>query len=279
MRLTDQSTWKAEGYRAAYGTPRPAALAALALPPGPMPAWRGGRPLKRWRYVAAFNEELMVCAAVVRIGPARQVFWAVWDRTERALRERTRRGGAHVHVEEGAVRVSEAGIELALDENEGIETVCPSGAQYAWTRKQGGISARGTVLSRPFEGRAIVDDTAGYHQRHTSWFWSAGVGEAADGTPVAWNLVQGINDPPRGSERTVWVGGEAREPGPVTFAADLSAVGDLRFTEEARRARNENLLLVRSRYAQPFGSFAGTLPDGTPLRAGLGVMERHDVRW
>jgi hypothetical protein len=244
-----------------------------------MPAWRGRRALKRWRYVAAFSQELMVCAAIVRIGPARQVFWAVWDREERALRERTRRRGAHVELGAGAVVVPEAGIDLGLEEVEGIETVCPDGAQYAWTRKQGGIAARGTVLDRPFEGRAVVDDTAGYYARDTSWFWSAGVGDAVDGTPVAWNLVQGINDPPSGSERTVWVGDEAREPPPVAFAPDLSSVGDLRFAEEARRARDENLLLVRSRYEQPFGSFTGTLPDGTQLRAGLGVMERHEVRW
>jgi hypothetical protein len=203
----------------------------------------------------------------------------VWDRGERALRERTRRGGAHVELGDGAVVVPEAGIELALDEAAGVETVCPNGAQYAWTRKQGGIAARGTVLGRPFEGRAIVDDTAGYHARRTSWFWSAGVGHTANGTPVAWNLVEGVNDPPHGSERTVWIGEDALEPPPVTFAPDLSAVGELRFTEEARRARDENLLLVRSRYAQPFGSFLGTLPDGTELHAGLGVMERHDVRW
>jgi hypothetical protein len=276
LRLTRQST---QGYRDRYGAPRPPSLANLALPPGAMRAWRGGRPLKRWRYVGAFSEELMLCAAEVRIGPARQVFWAVWDRHARVLRGRTLRRAGAVALPAGAVRVSEAQIELELDEEDGVETICPSGRQYAWTRKQGGIAARGTVLGRAFDGRAIVDDSAGYHARHTAWHWSAGVGDAADGTPVAWNLVEGINDPPRGSERTVWVAGEPVEPPPVAFAPDLSSVGELRFTEEARRERRENLLLVRSRYVQPFGTFAGLLPDGTELRAGHGVMERHAVRW
>jgi hypothetical protein len=244
-----------------------------------MPSWRGGRPLKRWRYVAAFAPELMLCAAEVRIGPARQVFWAVWDREARVLHGRTRRGGRAVALPEGGLRVAEASIDLTLDEEDGVETVWPSGRQHAWTRKQGGIAARGTVLGRPFAGRAIVDDSAGYHARRTAWFWSAGVGEAADGAAVAWNLVEGLADPPRGSERTVWVDGGPREPPPVTFAPDLSAVGDLRFAEETRRERNENLVLVRSRYVQPFGTFSGTLPDGTALRSGLGVMERHVVRW
>jgi hypothetical protein len=279
LRLTRQSTYETEGYRARYGSPRPPAIAALPLPPGPMPSWRGGRPLKRWRYVAAFAPELMLCAAEVRIGPARQAFWAVWDRDAHVLHGRTRRAGRMVALPDGRVRVPEASVDLTLEEEDGVETVCPSGRQYAWTRKQGGIAARGTVLGRPFAGRAIVDDSAGYHARRTAWFWSAGVGNAADGAPVAWNLVEGMNDPAGGSERTVWVDGEPREPPPVAFAADLSAVGELRFAEEARRERDENLLLVRSRYVQPFGTFSGTLPDGTPLGSGLGVMERHVVRW
>jgi hypothetical protein len=53
----------------------------------------------------------------------------------------------------------------------------------------------------------------------------------------------------------------------------------LRFTAEAVRERRENLLLVRSRYRQPFGSFAGQLPGGVEVARGYGVMEAHDVWW
>src|SRR5690349_7942205 len=49
-----------------------------------------GRPLKRWRWVGIFDEELMACAAQVRIGPARQSFWALYAPGAGALRERTR---------------------------------------------------------------------------------------------------------------------------------------------------------------------------------------------
>ena len=41
-----------------------------------MSLFRGRRPLKRWRYVGVFCEELMACAALVQVGPARQTFWA-----------------------------------------------------------------------------------------------------------------------------------------------------------------------------------------------------------
>jgi hypothetical protein len=132
---------------------------------------------------------------------------------------------------------------------------------------------------RAIDARAIVDESAGYHDRHTSWRWSAGVGVAEDGTPVAWNLVDGIHDAPGASERRVWRDGEAVEVDPVEFAPDLSRVAGMSFTPWAERSENLNLLVVRSRYRQPFGSFNGRLPDGTRLREGYGVMEEHDALW
>jgi Protein of unknown function (DUF2804) len=273
-------------YRGEFGAPRPAELGALALPPAPMPARRRWRPLKAWRYVGVFGPELMICVAAARIGPARQSFWAVWDRTDRTLYERTSFGRGGVTLPPGRVQVSAGGLRLslALQENAGVETVCHSGAQYAWTRKQGGIRASGTLVmpdgrGRVIDGRAIVDDTAAYYQRHTCWRWSAGVGTAVDGRPLAWNLVDGVNDPVVSSERTVWVDGRPAEAGPVRFATDLSAVGDLRFDAEATRQHRQNLGIVRSRYRQPFGTFSGRLPTGPQLACGYGVMEEHDVWW
>ena len=42
---------------------------------------------------------------------------------------------------------------------------------------------------------------------------------------------------------------------------------------------SQNLVLVRSRYRQPFGTFSGTLPGGIALGQGYGVMEDHDAWW
>ena len=69
------------------------------------------------------------------------------------------------------------------------------------------------------DAAGLVDESAGYHARHTAWRWSAGVGVAESGEPVAWNLVAGLHDAPAASERTVWVAGEPREVGPVRFGA------------------------------------------------------------
>ena len=273
-------------FRGRFGAPRASALDGLPLPPASMPSHHGSRPLKAWRYVGVFAPELMVCAAVVRVGPARQCFWAVWDRQRRRLYEQTRLARRTVSLGPGSVRVHDGAIslELELSESAGIESVCRSGASYAWTRKQGGIEAHGTVsidgVRRALQGRAVVDDTAAYYERHTSWRWSAGVGLHSDGRPVAWNLVDGVNDPPRDSERTVWIDGEPVETPRVSFANDLSAVDGLRFIPEARRERRDNLIVVRSRYVQPFGTFTGSLPGGLgQLAQGLGVMEEHDAWW
>ena len=201
------------------------------------------------------------------------------------LRERTRLGRGHVTLAPGIVRVRDGDVRLAIElaERAGIETVCASGDSYAWTRKQGGVVAHGTVtvngVEHRIDGRAVIDDTAAYYERHTSWRWSAGVGTDQGGHAVAWNLVEGVNDPPRDSERTVWIDGETHEPEPVRFAADLGAVGGLRFHEEAVRDRVENLGLIRSRYRQPFGTFTGELAPGVQLAEGFGVMEEHDAWW
>jgi hypothetical protein len=285
-----------------------------------MPLFRGTRPLKRWRYVGIFCQDLMVCAATVQVGPARQAFWAVISRGEGSqLRERTHtfagRGAVELepgrlHVRHGAtaidsgrlqpdggvavpgrlrVRDGATAIDFALQEDAGVEALCPHGRGYVWTRKQAGIPARGTVAldggpASKIEALAVVDDTAGYHARVTEWWWAAGVGVDPAGTPLAFNLVEGVNDPPTGSERAVWVAGEPHEVNAVHFAADLSRIesadgSQLRFSAEAQRSRRENLLLVRSDYRAPFGTFAGTLPGGVELAHGMGVVEHHRARW
>jgi hypothetical protein len=240
-----------------------------------MPAWRGGRPLKRWTWVGAFGPSLMLCAAVARIGPATAAWWAVWDGsafTERSLR---RRGG--IVVTPSRVIVPGA-LDLHVGPAEEIEVVSPHGSQYIWTRKRGGVRVRGTALGRDVELSGLVDESAGYHARRTSWWWSAGVGVLERGSPVAWNLVDGVHDSATASERTVWVDGAPREVGPVVFDG-LRGVGGLRFAASATRARRDNLLLVSSDYEAPFGVFSGSVPGAGDLREGWGVMERHDARW
>ena len=262
----------------------------LALPPARMRGARRGRPLKRWRYLGAYSPEVMACVCEVRMGPVPQRFWAVAE-PGRPIVTRTTTGAGGVRIEGSQARVDsgDVRIELRAEEGGGVESLHPSGrAGYVWTRKQAGIPMRGevAVADRTYEldCLGVIDDTAGYHQRHTSWRWCAGVGRTDDGERVGWNLVVGVNDPPKGSERAIWIGGDEFEPGPVDIAEDLSRVGfdeggELRFEAWSERAEHTNLLLVRSSYRQPFGEFSGELPGGFRLSEGWGVMEWHDVRW
>ena len=231
-----------------------------------MPLLRSGRPLKRWRYVAVYSPELMLCVGDARIAGIPQRWWAV-ALPDGRLFEGSRLDGS-----------------LSFGEGQSIEVLSPHGRSCIWTRKTAGIQVKGTVraggLSFDVDGPyGFIDESAGYHARRTTWRWSAGVGRLRDGRPVAWNLVDGVHDAAVDSERTVWVEGVPHEVPPVAFAGDLSAVGDLRFTEWCAREDHTNLIVMRSDYRQPFGSFAGALPGGLELESGYGVMEWHDVRW
>lgn len=288
----------------------------VPLPPARMPLVRDRRVLKRWRYVGVYSPELMLCAAEAHVGPLGQRFWGVALPDGRLLAARALVGSGGVSLGARRMRVrsraegrGERGrgraagpsraagrtpveIDLALDEAGGppaVESVSPAGARgYVWTRKLAGARASGSVVvdgrPRALEAEAVIDDTAGYHPRHTLWRWSAGVGRGAAGERIGWNLVAGINDDPQGSERTLWVDGEPFEVGPVRFSDDLGRIAfedgcELRFEPWATLAHRTRLGLVRSDYRQPFGEFSGELPGGVRLIEGRGVTERHDAWW
>jgi hypothetical protein len=267
------------------------ATGAAAIGPAPdLPAWRGTRPRKAWRYVGIYGRELMLCAGLVRIGPAPQAFWAVWDRRDRVLRERTRFAGGGVALPDGALRVRAAGVEIDLRleaDGEPVAVSSAHGRREIWTRKQP-VRAVGTVRldgrALPLDERGLVDDSAGHHARETAWRWAAGVGRTPDGRALTWNLVDGIHDDPTTSERTVWVDGVPARRRPVRFSEALDGVafregGRLAFDAEAVRERHDRLGPLTSDYVQPFGTATGSLGDGIELAQGFWVMERHEARW
>ncbi len=254
-----------------------------------MPLFDRGQLRKRWRYVALFAEELMLSAARAEVGPLTQSFWVLWDRESGRHQAHTalRPGSPEVLLEGPRLEIDGPGLRASLELGHSVpvETTCPSGRSWAWTRKRAGMPIEGEVEMPArrlrVRGRGVDDESAGYHRRHTSWRWSAGVGASVEGRDLAWNLVEGINDPPRGSERAIWVDGEPAEPPPVAFRGmdgiDLDA-GALDFASESSHSRDDNYLLLRSRYRHRFGSFSGTL-GGFTLAEGLGVMEEHDALW
>ena len=85
----------------------------------------------------------------------------------------------------GRLAIRDLGVELELElsEQPGIEARCPNGRSESWTRKQAGVAGAaapcGSTAARrvQIEALAVIDDTAGYHERVTEWRWSAGVGQ------------------------------------------------------------------------------------------------------
>ena len=258
--------------------------------PASLPLFSHGQLRKRWRYVGLFSDEVMLCAARAEVGPLTQSFWIFLDRQgpRHAARTILLPGSREVTLDGPRLEIDGPDLRasLRLGEVAPIETTCPSGAAEAWTRKRVGMPVEGTVEvpGRRWQvsGHGVDDESAGHHQRHTSWHWSAGVGVSTDGRAVAWNLVKGINDPPNGSERAIWINGEPAEPPPVRFegseAIELGGDERLEFRDESEHVHNENYLLIRSDYRHQFGSFSGAL-GGVELASGLGVMEEHDARW
>jgi hypothetical protein len=270
---------------------RSTAVRGVAAPRPPvsldrMPLRQGRRLLKSWSYVAAFSEELMMCAGSVRVAGIPQSSWAIWDRSSEVLgTEATRLNsvGLAVSTQSVKLRSGSARLELTVSQTgEPVEVVSPLPGSYMWTKKVpvrvDGHLAFG-LEARPVSAAGILDTSGGYQAHGVSWEWSAGTGTDIDGRLVTWNLVKGIHDASASSERTVWVEGRPDEVPPVRFSSDLDEVWGaegtaLVFVAEATRHSG----LIRSHGVQSFGRFFGCLPGGIQLAddpPALGVMERH----
>lgn len=137
-----------------------------------------------------------------------------------------------------------------------------------------------------------LDYTQGYLARRTTWRWAFGMGQATDGTPVAFNLVDGFNG---GRECAVWIGDEliptesarfdfarARPLAPWQISTPDGRL-ELNFRGDAMHTEQMNLGVIRSRFVQPLGVFSGSISRSTrgPITVDqlAGVVESQDVLW
>ena len=157
-----------------------------------------------------------------------------------------------------------------------------------WTRKRADVPVECDVRIGErrwrVEARGVEDESAGYHPHHTVWSWSAGR------RPHRRRALGGLepgqrHQRPARALRARDLGGRASPSSPARSSFEgLEAIAfddgsRLEFSGECERRKEENRLLVRYTYRQPFGSFSGTLPGGLELEHGLGVMEHHDAHW
>jgi hypothetical protein len=170
------------------------------------------------------------------------------------------------------------------------------------TQKSVGLLASGRLeigLRRyPLDGGVVgLDSTHGFLARHTRWNWAMGCGRLEDGTPLGFNLVAGFNEVAEGSpgENVLFLGDQLQPIGPATFRFDAADPlgslwqistedGTVQITFRPLHAHRDvrDLYVLRSRFLQPLGFFAGRLrfrDREVPLEHLPGVTEDQDMLW
>lgn len=170
------------------------------------------------------------------------------------------------------------------------------------TVKRCGLEARGAFevegRRRPLDAAlGCVDWTTGYFPRRTVWLWATGAGRDEQGRACGFNLARGVHDDPRGrfTENALWLEGAPGALPPVTFlpgegrtpwtirGSAGDALVDLVFEPRGERREDVDLVVVSSRYRQPFGAFSGVLRDARGREVRLervpGVAEDHLAVW
>ena len=164
------------------------------------------------------------------------------------------------------------------------------------TEKRALLACTGSVrlgeTLRSLDGaQAAYDYTHGVLARKTRWNWAFLMCSDERGEPIALNLVQGFMGEPECAAFTKDGVVPLRE-GRFSFDAARPLAGwgvdtadgttKLAFSPGAAHQERKNLLLVRSRFVQPVGTFSGSIDLGSRVARvthGLGVVEDQDVLW
>ena len=187
-----------------------------------------------------------------------------------------------------------------IERGEGLGVVFPlAPGHLAYTHKDAGMLAElqlsldGQPLPR--HGLATLDWTRSAALRTTRWNWASSTGRLKDGRRFGLNLSAHVYDDAAGAsvENALWLDGRLHMLDGVTFALPKSPASEvwhmrsdamnLAFSPLGAREQNVNLGLVRSRFVQPYGTFAGhvRLATGEELTIppSFGVVEDHFAVW
>ncbi|HET7786946.1 MAG TPA: DUF2804 domain-containing protein [Myxococcales bacterium] len=280
---------------------------------------------KKWQYLFVATPEVMLALAVIDCGYLSTGMCAVFDRGGRRLLvdENPVLPPLCAQVSDGPGEMSarlfgpriearlqrtpkglsvkakwvHAQVDLLLDVARApppISAVASVGApgRFDFTQKTVLVPAEGEVRAAnvrfPVHGQlAGLDYTHGLLARETAWRWAFGSGRSGL-RQVGFNFSDGFLQGE--GENAIWLDGEPRAVGPVTFAFDPeSPLGpwrvqsrdgrvDLVFQPEGYRRQTVDLKVILSRYLQPFGTFSGSL-DGVGIEGVPGVTEDHAARW
>ena len=195
-------------------------------------------------------------------------------------------------------------LDLALDTSAAgpaLTVIAPvDGGVVNVTQKWAGLAASGELRAGgrryPLAGGVGgLDGTHGYLARHTSWRWAFACGRLEDGTPLGLNLVEGFNEAREDvNENAVWLGGALWPVGRARFqwnhddpldrwhVTTTDGAVELTFRPLAVHREDRDLVLVRTRFVQPLGTWEGTLRLGGRvhrLRQVPGVAEDQNATW
>ena len=205
----------------------------------------GKRLLKRWQFVGAVDENLVVGAAVAHVQYLATAFAYVYDRCTGEIVERSVKAplavgaafsrspsagetrlvlsGASVRMGntlDGGVRTLDVRMGRDLDiklryteEGTGVSTACPhdtGGLHYTYKFPglpvEGEVVVRGHRMTLGADALALLDWTASTPPRVTRWNWACAVGRDSVGRRVAINFSRGLVRGPF-SQNAVWLDG------------------------------------------------------------------------
>jgi hypothetical protein len=212
---------------------------------------------KRWMYTIIVSDEIICCAAIVRMGYASNAFAFVIDRQQsRSVADVTSLGPAFLasvsdRAGEGAdakfglgpkqfsidrpfgsqnylvnIRAPRLKIEARLSTTNAPPPLSViselSDGRFGTTQKSALLEVEGSVTAggKKYDLKGAwggYDYTAGLLERHTAWKWAFGMGQSTDGKPLAYNLTQGFVDQ---RECVVWRDGQIVPLGSANFLFD-----------------------------------------------------------
>ena len=196
------------------------------------------------------------------------------------------------------VKMGDLELDAAVDERTGppaITAIARLGEGLVnGTEKRALLDVRGRARVGQREvtldaGTAGYDYTHGLLPRHTHWRWAFALGKTSAGEPFGFNVVQGFVGE---AECAAFLGSEVVPIAEPRFEFDAAEplkpwrlVGDgidLAFRPGGVHAQHTNLVVVKSRFVQPVGTFRGTLRVAgrdVTVETLPGVVEDQDVLW
>ena len=239
-----------------------------------------GRPLKRWRWVGASADDLMLCAAIAHDRAAAGLAGGrCGTATSGALAERTvrRRGGDRARRRAACIDDGRC-MDAARRRGRGVEIVSPHGAAVHLDAQAAAACACAAErrCGRRLDGRRAPDSST--TRPATTRATPPGAGRRGSARPRTAAPSPGTSSPacttapsrPSGPSGSTASRTRSGRSGSTISSASHPPTARARVHREAARAHRERAAGRLPDYEQPFGAFTGELPGAGDAARGLG---------